>query len=274
MNIITGYRNEEHIYPQDDRNINRGIFGPDVYISALADGDRLTATVISANEISIGAGLVVAQGCVAEVPHGTTESLTIANGSQGMQRRDLIVARYTKDAGTGIESMNLVVITGTPAAVSPALPTYTAGSIVGGASIADFPLYTVDISGLTIEDVERMVPVLETMADMSSQIESLESGVEGAQLIRHTFPFSISYAAGTIGTRGARETLTADYRETIGRSDLAIVGMYVDDFQASTNMQIELHTNGVIIYATAYRATAVAASNVSAKAVVTFMKVS
>ena len=124
MNIITGYRGEAHITAQMDRNINRGIFGSDAYVVNLS-GSHLSATIVSANEIRIGSGMIVAQGCMAEIPYGTTESLTIANGSQGMQRRDLIVVRYTRNTSTGVEDMSLIVKTGTPAASNPSTPAYT-----------------------------------------------------------------------------------------------------------------------------------------------------
>lgn len=274
MNIITGYKGEAHITAQMDRDINRGIFGDGAYVANLANGDTLQAFIQNANTIALGAGMIIGQGCVGEIPHGTNEALTIQNGDQGMLRRDLITAYYTRVPGTGVESMALRVITGTPAASNPVRPGYSSGDIVGGTNARDFLLYEVFINGLTIERVERIAPVIGTMTDMSSQIDSLEGEVDGVKLIRRAFPFTIDYDAGTPGTRGARVTLTADYRETMGRSDLAIVGMLLTDFTASSNMHIELHSNGYIIYATAYRASAAAASSVTATAEVTFMQVS
>lgn len=274
MNIITGYKGEAHITAQMDRDINRGIFGDGAYVANLANGDTLQAFIQNANTIALGAGMIIGQGCVGEIPHGTNEAVTIQNGDQGMLRRDLITAYYTRVPGTGVESMALRVITGTPAASNPVRPGYSSGDIVGGTNARDFLLYEVFINGLTIERVERIAPVIGTMTDMSSQIGSLEDEVDGVKLIRRSFPFTIDYDAGTPGTRGARVTLTADYRETMGRSDLAIVGMLLTDFTASSNMHIELHSNGYIIYATAYRASAAAANSVTATAEVTFMQVS
>lgn len=154
MNIITGYRGEPHITEQQDRDINRGIFGDDVCIINI--GSQMAATIISATEIQIADGLMVAEGCAAEVPYGTVESLEIENGTQGMLRTDLIVARYTRDAGTGVEDVQLAVITGTPAASSPATPAYETGSIAAGDSIVEFPLYRVNLNGITISSVTRL----------------------------------------------------------------------------------------------------------------------
>jgi hypothetical protein len=50
-----------------------------------------------------------------------------------------------------------VVITGTPASSNPAAPSYNTGSITGGDTLVDFPLFTVNIDGITIESVTRLV---------------------------------------------------------------------------------------------------------------------
>lgn len=164
MEIITGYKGEPHITEQQDRDINMGVFGNGLQIVNI--GSKLAATIVSANEITIANGLLIADGCAAEVPRGTSESMTIENGSQGMRRIDLIVARYTKDSSTAIEDMELAVITGTPAASNPAVPSYTTGSIEDGDTLAEFPLYRVSIDGITIESVTR-IPNIVTMAKMS-----------------------------------------------------------------------------------------------------------
>ena len=155
MKIITGYRGEPHITSQQDRNVNIGIFGSGTHIVNV--GSKMAATIVSANEIVIADGLLVAEGCTAEIARGTSESIAVANGSQGMLRKDLIVARYTKTSGTGVEDMQLAYIAGTPAASAPALPSYNEGSIANGDTLVDFPLYTVNINGISVESVVCMV---------------------------------------------------------------------------------------------------------------------
>lgn len=177
MKIITGYKAEPHITSQQDRNVNMGIFGTGAYITNL--GSKLAATVVSANEITIADGLLVAEGCTAEVERGTSESMEIANGSQGMRRIDLIVARYTREAGTGVEDMQLAVITGTPAASNPATPSYNTGSIANGDTLVDFPLYTVNLNGISIESVTRNVSYIElaTSSALSSARTALQNSI-------------------------------------------------------------------------------------------------
>lgn len=158
MIIITGFRNDPHIYSHQERNTNIGVFGDGTHI--LDVGSQMAATVISANEVQIADGMLVAEGCTAEIARGTTESLTIENGTQGMYRTDLIVARYTKASGTGIEDMELAVVKGTPAAASPATPSYNTGLIADGDSPVDFPLYQVNIDGISITSVDALVDTI------------------------------------------------------------------------------------------------------------------
>ncbi len=201
MNIITGYRAEPHITAQQDRNVNMGIFGAGTHIVNI--GSKMAATVVSANEITIADGLLVAEGCTAEIERGTSESLEIANGSQGMLRKDLIVARYTKTFGTGVEDMQLAVITGTPAASNPALPSYNTGSIVQGDTLVDFPLYEVHLDGIAIDSVVR-VPDVVSMAKQND-VTSLATTV--TSLVNKIGNVAMGTVATTV-TGAIKELLT------------------------------------------------------------------
>ena len=156
MNIITGYRNEPHVTSQQLRNTYISIFGSDAKILK-GVGSEMAATVVSANEVEIADGALVAEGCTAEIQRGTTESMAIENGEQGKKRIDLIVARYTRDSGTAVENMELAVIKGTSAASNPAVPSYNTGTIADGDSPVDFPIYRVNIDGISITSVDSLV---------------------------------------------------------------------------------------------------------------------
>ena len=175
MDIITGYRGEPHITSQQLRYTYMGIFGQTTRIIK-GVGSELAATIISANEVDIADGMVSCQGCTAEIPRGTTESMAIENGSQGMKRIDLIVARYTRDSGTAVESMELAVIKGTPAASNPAVPTYNTGTIADGDSPVDFPIYKVNIDGISITSVDALVDTVnisDAIGDLADRVEVL-----------------------------------------------------------------------------------------------------
>lgn len=171
MNIITGYRAEPHITAQQDRNTNIGIFGTGVHILK-GVGSEMAATVISANEVEIADGQLVASGCTAEVAYGTTESMTIDNGTQGKLRIDLIVARYNRNTSTGVEDMALIVIKGTPSASDPQSPAYISGNISDGDTTVDFPLYQVNINGISITSVDALVDTVNIPDLISNSISS------------------------------------------------------------------------------------------------------
>jgi len=181
MNIITGYRGEPHITSTQDRAQNQGTYGTGSYI--LDVGQKLAATIVSANEIRIRDGVLSHQGCIANIEQGAYDSLEISNGTQGMFRIDLIVARYTKDAETNIEEMELVVIEGTPAASSPAVPSYNTGDIQAGDSPVDMPLYRVNITGINISSVTQVASAVRTQAETDALLGNTSiSGIGGGTL--------------------------------------------------------------------------------------------
>ena len=157
MEIITGYVGKKHVTSEQERDVNQGIVGPGSYV--LKTGMQMEAEVSYNNEIKIRDGVLMHQGCAASIKKNTYDSLTIINGSQGMKRIDLIVARYEKNRDDETESLNLEVIQGTPAESNPAVPEYTEGSIQAGDYIADMPMYQVIINGLNITEVKRLFEV-------------------------------------------------------------------------------------------------------------------
>lgn len=174
MIIINGYRNEPHVTSQQERNANIATFGAASYI--LDVGSKMAATAVSANEVQIADGQLVCEGCMAEVALGTTETLAIDNGAQGMKRIDLIVARYTKAAGTRIEDMQFAVVKGTPAESNPAAPAYNTGTIADGDSPVDFPIYKVNIDGISITSVDALVDTVnisDAIGDLYDKVEVL-----------------------------------------------------------------------------------------------------
>ena len=207
MNIIWGYKADPHITAQQLRNTYAGIFGGDTHI--LDTGSKLAATVVSATEVQIADGVMIAQGCTASIEHGETESLTIANGSQGMQRIDLIVARYTKTAETAVEDMQLAVIKGTPAASNPAVPSYNTGLIADGDSPVDFPLYQVNLNGISITSVDALADTISVpgmVEEVQGNLDELDARFARTHVFRYT-AISSQTDAGAIGA-AAQDILT------------------------------------------------------------------
>mgnify|MGYP006988870876 CR=1 FL=1 len=158
MNIITGYTGTPHITSLQDRAINQGTYGQGSYIVEV--GNKLAAELISSTEIRIRDGVLTHQGCAAIIEPGTYDSVEISNGSQGMERVDLIVARYERDAGTNVEGITLTVIEGTAVSEEATAPAYNEGDIQEGDSPVDMPLYYVNISGVNVSSIKRAAVIV------------------------------------------------------------------------------------------------------------------
>ena len=175
MEIITGYVGKKHVTSEQERDVNQGIVGPGSYV--LKTGMQMEAEVSSNNEIKIRDGVLMHQGCAASIKKNTYDSLTIINGSQGMKRIDLIVARYEKNRDDETERLGLKVIQGTPAESNPAVPEYTEGSIQAGDYIADMPMYQVIINGLNITEVKRLFEVEPDIDTLKKELAELNGKI-------------------------------------------------------------------------------------------------
>lgn len=185
MDIITGYVGSPHVTAEQDRDINIGIFGAESYV--LRTGSQLKAEVSSNNEIKIRDGVIMHQGCAASIKKNTYDSLTIVNGSQGMKRIDLVVARYRRNQSTKVESLTLKVIQGTPVTGTPSAPGYTTGDIQAGDLVADMPLYQVVINGLNITAVKQVFNTVDTVAELNGKLEEKKYSISqgGSLAIRN-----------------------------------------------------------------------------------------
>ena len=170
MEIITGYTGKPHVTAEQDRDVNEGIFDTGSFV--LKTGSQLAAELVSNNEIKVRDGVLVIQGCTAVIKKNTYDPVTIANGSHGMKRIDLIVARYNKNEETKIEEVTLKVIQGTPNASTAAVPTYKTGDIQSGDLVADMPLYKVTLDGLNVTSVDKMFTVIPTLPELSSNLKT------------------------------------------------------------------------------------------------------
>ena len=148
--LITGSTGTEHVSSADAGSMYASVFGNGRY--AVKQGNDLEAIIASANSIQINTGAGFIDGRYFRVT--AAESVSIDSGTQGQSRIDLIGVKYQYNSGTGVETGTLAVVKGTPTSGTPAIPTYTDGNILEGATEAFFPLYSV-----TITDVTPATPV-------------------------------------------------------------------------------------------------------------------
>ena len=173
IHIVTAYAGKEHITSADQGSFNAGVVGTGKYV--MGTGSRFEAEIVSNNLVKIKDGDLVNQGRHVRIAADDYEECTIQNGTQSRYRNDLIVARYSKNADTGIETISMIVIKGTAStSSSPADPTYTSGDILNGALTDDFPLYRVRLNGLSITAVEPLFgdPV-KSLSELNTDISVL-----------------------------------------------------------------------------------------------------
>ena len=123
----------------------QGVYG---YSGIYNFDNNCEAEIQSNNEIKIKSGLLINKGRFLRIKG--TESISIQNGTSGVNRTDLIVARFTTD---GINEKHvLAVIKGT----SESVPNYTNGDIYNGAPTCELPMYAVHLRGTVIDSVTQV----------------------------------------------------------------------------------------------------------------------
>lgn len=202
MEIVTGHRGTPHVTPYKVRDFNIGIVGAEDYV--MNGGSELEAQLVSNNRIDIKDGSICMQGTHAVIPKNINDELTIENGMQGEKRIDLIVARYEKVSDSGVESVNTVVLQGTPSKESPIVPGHVVGDIRNGDLKHEMPLYEVELDGINVVEVRPVFKKIVSAAEQQKMIELLNGKIEK--------PTLYSSAEKQIGVTDSGEPI---YRKTI-----------------------------------------------------------
>ena len=212
--LVTGARNNTpHITSMDDASLNAGILGNGAYI--LNRGEKLRAEMISANELRLYDGDLVAQGRHIRIETSDVVDLTVDNGTTGAKRNDLVVARYENDIETGVESVEFVVIKGTPSA-NPTDPTYNTGNIFNGDLIVDFPLYRIRLDGLTVSAPVRLLDIAEGFGEKTEPNfawNATNTNPASGSIIRFVEALGIAFFKGYVSVK---RDFAANYSYLIG----------------------------------------------------------
>lgn len=171
--LMDSYAGGPHITETQIGLANQATFGADDYV--LEGGRESEAQVLTNNSIRIFDAVYCMQGRRDVIPASGYTDVTIANGTQGMNRNDIIVRRYKKDESSEIESTEYAVIKGTPNAGTAVDPEVTTGDIRSGATLHEMALYRVKITGLNITAVEPMFNILKNMASLQKELAELNS---------------------------------------------------------------------------------------------------
>ena len=152
IELVDGKAGVAHISSEDKAIIHQAKFGKSDMVFDW--GDVLKCTMGSANKATIGTGCASIQGLDWHIT--AAETVTIANGSQGMKRNDIICAHYHRNSSSGIENVELTVLKGTPNATTAADPTIPSGKILSGAADAYMPLWRIPLDGITVGTPVRL----------------------------------------------------------------------------------------------------------------------
>ena len=157
--IVDGMTGTKHISSDDLSALNTATIGEENCV--LRYGDSFELTMASANSATLGTGVGMVGG--RRFWNQAPTSLTIQSGTQGMKRNDLIVARYSRTTA-GIESIEPVVIKGTPSAGAPADPEATAN---------DLKLWRVTLDGINVSSTTALFETVPTLAELAGPHKSV-----------------------------------------------------------------------------------------------------
>lgn len=156
MELVTAYTGKNHVTAAQIADFNRGIYGN----AAILDvGNKLEASIQTANRITIKDGVAVFNGREVYIGYGKNETVNITSGTQGMKRYDIIAVVYEKDARTGVEKVTLKAITGTPNTMHPSDPQVNDLDIRTGILKSEKPLHRVRLNGTAIEGIDTLVEI-------------------------------------------------------------------------------------------------------------------
>ena len=171
--LVTGSHggDDPHVESKHDALMHAAMLGRSGYILKTRNW-TMKPTAKDANNITIPAWDLVVEG--RQIYIAAPTDVDIQSGSQGQKRRDLIVARYALNSGTGVETVTLEAIKGKPSAATPADPGIETGSIIGGAIVSDLPLCRVNLDGITITSIDTLVNVMQPLEDVWDSLTQTE----------------------------------------------------------------------------------------------------
>lgn len=164
ITINTDTAQDPHIYAIDDAEIFNSIIGGEGVHNW---EENFAAEIIDNNTVRIKSGVLNIQGHFARTGKGEYTDITIENGSQTLNRNDLIVAEFRTDSG--IDNIGFKVIKGEPSE-SAKDPVYVQEDLLSNGLVRQLPLYRVVIDKLALTSLQPMFSPLPTLTKIQSHI--------------------------------------------------------------------------------------------------------
>ena len=232
--LVTGSHggDDPHVESKHDALMHAAMLGRGGYILKTRNW-TMKPTAKDANNITIPAWDLVVEG--RQIYIAAPTDVNIQSGSQGQKRRDLIVARYALNSGTGAETVTLEAIKGKPSAATPADPGIETGSIIGGAIVSDLPLCRVNLDGITITSIDTLVNVMQPLEDVWDSLTQRSTTWRvpySSDSILLTRIGDICFMGGNVKFNSsgqnnytkAQEKLPEGYRPVIANTPVAVFG--------------------------------------------------
>ncbi|MCF2705808.1 hypothetical protein I6E29_00775 [Arcanobacterium haemolyticum] len=149
VELVTGKAGVPHISSEDMGLLYRGTFGAGEFNALVLqrpDGSYPELTIVDANHVRVPVMELLVDGRFVRVSQA--ETATITSGQSGMNRKDYVCVKYTRNVSTGVESASIEVLRGTPTS-GTAGPPMASGRIINGSSVAYYPIAQVRLQGIT-----------------------------------------------------------------------------------------------------------------------------
>lgn len=233
LHFVTSAQTDPHIKSSDDARAYAGLFGNGAYV--FKTGNKLSASMVDSNTLRIMDGDSIFCGRKWNIRN--FEDVTIENGTPGMKRVDLVVAHFETSPS---EEISLVVYKGTEVDTGdPVVPTYIEGDLNAGDTVAEMPLYTVTLNGLTVGVPSQMFVVVDDLyGDWLLNATKALFGVTDDKKIP-----SSALVPHSIG----KDQLETSVWDSISLSLKLVPAMYNDD-----NLQLTLYPGNGHRYTTRY----------------------
>lgn len=180
MELVTGFQGKNHVTAEQIADFNRGIFGN---AAILPVGSKMAVEIQTANRITVKDGAAVFDGREVYIGYGKNEAVNLTSGTQGKKRNDIVVVEYKKENESGVESVALKVISGTPSSATPVDPAVNDVDIRTGTTRSEKPFCRVRLNGTAIEGIDMLVEVKEFKKHtFESPVKSLTEAKEGYAL--------------------------------------------------------------------------------------------
>ena len=251
MELVTGFQGKNHVTAEQIADFNRGIYGN---AAILPVGSKMAVEIQTANRITVKDGVAVFDGREVYIGYGKNEAVNLTSGTQGMKRHDIVVVEYKKENESGVESVALKVLPGTPSSTAPKDPAVNDVDIRTGTIYSEKPFCRVRLNGTAIEGIDMLVEVKEfkkhTFADPVKSLTEAKEGyaldaIMGAELKKQVDAKCVST---TLGGYGREWLMTGEWQPAGNYSGFEGETEYYKGVRGRDGY-IEIKTSGVYLIA-------------------------